>query len=118
MEYTVENYGVLFTKEYSNSDEFKEEFEIVKGLLEINAPEEITLTTGEDGELEQYNSMRKMSMALLDVVPLKETVSAEFNAYNLHEIDGVKFVISRYPFDAVFLKVTDKEQFEKLIEKY
>lgn len=114
MEYTVENYSVVFTEEYV--EENLPEFNLLKEMLEIKEPEEVTFTTGEDGDIEDYVRCTRLAILFEELPTIKEVV-IECIEYRLVNWKGVKIVVLTFPFNVFFIKVADKDKFDKLTDK-
>lgn len=118
MNYTVDNYSVLLTEEYGGIECFGEEFELLKKLLKVNEPSELIFTTSEDSENEiDCNKYVKLSEHL-QTLTLLDSGDNEGNNYYLCNFNGIEIVHCTYPFEIFFIKIKDRDNFEKLFENF
>lgn len=117
MEYTLESYAPLLTDEYGGEECFGEEFEMLKKMLEVEKAEEIIFTTSEDGELGHYEKCTRLAEYFKKFHKLKESESNGTD-YILVDFDGTKVVMTNYPFDIFFIKISDKEKFDEQTKNF
>ena len=112
MEYTRETYQELLEED---PELYGEESEIIKKMLGESDLTKITLTTSEDViSNKRYVRFKK----LVSDNYKEETVifTSYGDGYSLSEIGGIKVVLCFTPFEIIFLKIEDKEEFEKIFE--
>jgi len=106
-------YADLLTEEYGGMEVYGEEWKAVKELLGVEKPEEIIITTDEDGEKEDYDRFNRIH----DLFPISISLNNNHENYSLHEIEGVRFVFSYGPIYVIFIKAVDREKFNEITNK-
>lgn len=112
MVYTVDNYEQDLAGDYGVGN--PKERSILLSFFKGCKLSDITFTTSEDGGEEDFNEVQKICESLKLLTPVKKEIIIDFIGYNFYEVGGVKVVMSNYPFDILFIRVEDKEKFEKL----
>jgi len=115
MEYPIKNFSVLLTEEYGGEECNLEEGTAVSRLLNAKF-EEFNLVTSEDtSSMEEFQCFTEMINKYLKPIKSIDAAGAE---YQLIELRGIKVVVTRYPFDIIFFKLSEQEKFESILKKY
>lgn len=112
---TVGSYALLLTEEYGGEEVFGKEWVILKKMFEVENPEEIILTTEEDGDLEDYERFNHIWEVLRSLVPVMEVL--EEGGYNMYEFEGLRFIFHYDSIAVIYLKAVDREKFNEVMNK-